>query len=85
MLFNLFMSSSFPFKAAVYFISSVREYDEADEEDQSPPGFRESNSVRAPDSEDEEEPDVCPHGGETGDGKHTNIVHFLRLLSNCKD
>jgi len=55
------MSSSFPFEAAVYFISSVGEHDEADEEDQGPTGFRESDSVWAPDCQDEEEPDVCPH------------------------
>ena len=60
-LFNLFMSSSFPFEAAVYFISSIGEHNETDEEDESPPGFRESNSVWGPDGEDEEEPDVSPH------------------------
>ena len=61
MLFNLFMSSSFPFEAAVYFIGSIGEDDEAHEEDQGPPGFSKTDSIWAPDCQDEEEPDVCPH------------------------
>lgn len=61
LLFDLFMGSSFPLEAAIYFISGVSEHNQADEEDQSPPGFSESNSVWAPNSEDEEEPDVGPH------------------------
>ena len=61
LLFNLFMSSSFPFEAAVYFIGSIGEDDEAHEEDQGPPGFSKTDSIWAPDCQDEEEPDVCPH------------------------
>lgn len=61
LLFDLVMGSSFPLEAAIYFISGVGEHNQADEEDQGPPGFSKSNSVRAPNSEDEEEPDVGPH------------------------
>ena len=79
------MGSSFPFEAAVYFVSSVGEHNQHHEEDEGPPGFSKSHSVWAPDGQDEEQPDVSPHGGETGDGEDTYIVNFLWLIANCVD